>query len=143
MQQNNEKCRQHSDFPGGHPPEYYPSLKLLDFADRTGYGTFSLRWPSTKEIHYPLHPLPPWKHHSIHSTTLHAIAADSSHSTDSLTPQLSTAEPAAALRSIFVSEMLVMRKRPCEHKCTPAALRPSGPQALSYCTSTPTDSITN
>ena len=54
----NEKCRQHSDFPGGHPPEYYPSLKLLDFADRTGYGTFSLRWPSTKEIHYPLHPLP-------------------------------------------------------------------------------------
>ena len=42
-----EKCRQHSDFPGGHPPEYYPSLKLLDFADRTGYGIFSLRWPST------------------------------------------------------------------------------------------------
>jgi hypothetical protein len=42
-----EKCRQHPDFPGGHPPEYYPSLKLLDFADRTGYGIFSLRWPST------------------------------------------------------------------------------------------------
>lgn len=42
-----EKCRQHSDFPGGHPPEYYPSLRLLNFAERTGYGVLSLRWPST------------------------------------------------------------------------------------------------
>lgn len=41
------KGRQHPDFPGGHPPEYYPSLRLLNFAEQTGYGAFSLRWPST------------------------------------------------------------------------------------------------
>lgn len=41
------KSRQHPDFPGGHPPEYYPSLRLLNFADQTGYGALSLRWPST------------------------------------------------------------------------------------------------
>src|SRR5512145_1248997 len=29
------KGRQHPDFPGGHPPEYYPSLRLLNFAERT------------------------------------------------------------------------------------------------------------
>ena len=45
--EGNEKSRQHSDFPGGHPPEYYPSLRLLNFAERTGYGALSLRWPST------------------------------------------------------------------------------------------------
>ena len=48
--------RQHPDFPGGHPPEYYPSLKLLNFAERTGYGSVSLRWPSTSndaECNYP------------------------------------------------------------------------------------------
>lgn len=43
------KCRQHPDFPGGHPPEYYPSLRLLNFAEQTGYGDLSLRWPSTKD----------------------------------------------------------------------------------------------
>ena len=32
------KGRQHPDFPGGHPPEYYPSLRLLNFAKQTGYG---------------------------------------------------------------------------------------------------------
>ena len=42
-----QKRRQHPDFPGGHPPEYYPSLRLLNFAERTGYGVLSLRWPST------------------------------------------------------------------------------------------------
>ncbi len=42
------KSRQHPDFPGGHPPEYYPSLRMLNFAERTGYGVLSLRWPSTK-----------------------------------------------------------------------------------------------
>ena len=42
-----KKCRQHPDFPGGHPPEYYPSLRLLNFTERTGYGVLSLRWPST------------------------------------------------------------------------------------------------
>ena len=44
-----KKSRQHPDFPGGHPPEYYPSLRLLNFTERTGYGVLSLRWPSTKE----------------------------------------------------------------------------------------------
>lgn len=43
------KGRQHPDFPGGHPPEYYPSLRLLNFAERTGYGFFSLIWPSTSD----------------------------------------------------------------------------------------------
>ena len=32
------KNDQHLDFPGGHPPEYYPNLTLLNFADRTGCG---------------------------------------------------------------------------------------------------------
>lgn len=46
---NQKKSRQHPDFPGGHPPEYYPSLRLLNFTERTGYGVLSLRWPSTLE----------------------------------------------------------------------------------------------
>jgi hypothetical protein len=50
-----KKSRQHSDFPGGHPPEYYPSLRLLNFAERTGYGVLSLRWPST--LLHPSHSL--------------------------------------------------------------------------------------
>ena len=50
------KNRQHPDFPGGHPPEYYPSLKLLNFTERTGYGVFSLRWPSTLECVLHNHP---------------------------------------------------------------------------------------
>ena len=53
-----KKSRQHPDFPGGHPPEYYPSLRLLNFAERTGYGVLSLRWPSTtlypQQSHVPL-----------------------------------------------------------------------------------------
>lgn len=55
IQTNKQKGRQHSDFPGGHPPEYYPSLRLLNFAKRTGYGALSLRWPSTLSILYPSH----------------------------------------------------------------------------------------
>lgn len=47
-----EKSRQHPDFPGGHPPEYYPSLRLLNFTERTGYGVLSLRWPSTSDSVY-------------------------------------------------------------------------------------------
>ena len=47
-----KKSRQHSDFPGGHPPEYYPSLRLLNFAERTGYGVLSLRWPSTLALSF-------------------------------------------------------------------------------------------
>jgi hypothetical protein len=46
--QGSKKSRQHLDFPGGHPPEYYPSLRLLNFAERTGYGVLSLIWPSTQ-----------------------------------------------------------------------------------------------
>lgn len=59
-----QKGRQHSDFPGGHPPEYYPSLRLLNFAKRTGYGALSLRWPSTLSILYPSH-----THLSTHTAT--------------------------------------------------------------------------
>ena len=33
-----KKNDQHVDFPGGHPPEYYPRSMLLNFADRTGCG---------------------------------------------------------------------------------------------------------
>ena len=33
-----KKNDQHTDFPGGHPPEYYPRLTLLNFTDRTGCG---------------------------------------------------------------------------------------------------------
>ena len=47
------KSRQHPDFPGGHPPEYYPSLRLLNFTERTGYGVLSLRWPSTLILCFP------------------------------------------------------------------------------------------
>ena len=49
---NKRKSRQHPDFPGGHPPEYYPSLRLLNFTERTGYGVLSLRWPSTSYIRF-------------------------------------------------------------------------------------------
>ena len=41
MQKNN----QHVDFPGGHPPEYYPRLSLVNFIERTGYGSLRLIWP--------------------------------------------------------------------------------------------------
>ena len=63
------KGRQHPDFPGGHPPEYYPSLRLLNFAKRTGYGALSLRWPSTsiqstKTIHIQTQ-------HTTHNTHIH------------------------------------------------------------------------
>ena len=50
------KSRQHPDFPGGHPPQYYPSLRLLNFAERTGYGVLSLRWPSTSDHNTPVTP---------------------------------------------------------------------------------------
>ena len=36
---------QHVDFPSGHPPEYYPRLSLVDFAERTGCSPFKLIWP--------------------------------------------------------------------------------------------------
>ena len=33
-----KKNEQHTDFPSGHPPEYYLRLTLLNFTDRTGCG---------------------------------------------------------------------------------------------------------
>ena len=39
------KNNQHVDFPGGHPPEYYPRLSLVNFIERTGYGSLRLIWP--------------------------------------------------------------------------------------------------
>ena len=41
------KNNQHVDFPGGHPPEYYPRLTLLNFTDRTGCGAVNVIWPIT------------------------------------------------------------------------------------------------
>ena len=40
-----EKNNQHVDFPSGHPPEYYPRLSLVNFAERTGCSSFRLIWP--------------------------------------------------------------------------------------------------
>ena len=56
MRKGKVKSRQHPDFPGGHPPEYYPSLRLLNFTERTGYGVLSLRWPSTSIIPFTTNP---------------------------------------------------------------------------------------
>ena len=47
--QKKKKSNQHADFPSGHPPEYYPRQKLLNFIDRTGYGAVSFVWPITKD----------------------------------------------------------------------------------------------
>ena len=82
------KGRQHPDFPGGHPPEYYPSLRLLNFAERTGYGVISLRWPSTFDYvkYYYLcllykdyiitsntHVASPMRHESSFSCSIHVL----------------------------------------------------------------------
>ncbi len=64
-----KKSRQHPDFPGGHPPEYYPSLKLLNFTERTGYGVLSLRWPSTTTHNNTFQPL--HTRHCHNSTQTH------------------------------------------------------------------------
>jgi hypothetical protein len=67
-----QKGRQHPDFPGGHPPEYYPSLRLLNFTERTGYGVLSLRWPSTPgHVAHPYlcPPLPPYITISLDTST--------------------------------------------------------------------------
>ena len=74
-----QKSRQHSDFPGGHPPEYYPSLRLLNFAKRTGYGALSLRWPSTT-IHttHIDHKLAT-RHTSTHKSRIHTTTLYASH----------------------------------------------------------------
>ena len=44
----NRKRQQHpKDFPGGHPPQYYPGLALLNFGVRMGSGVFKAVWPLT------------------------------------------------------------------------------------------------
>ena len=51
MFQANAKSQQHpKDFPGGHPPQYYPGLALLNFGVRMGSGVFKAVWPLTKVI---------------------------------------------------------------------------------------------
>jgi hypothetical protein len=43
-----EKSQQHpKDFPGGHPPQYYPGLAVLNFGVRKGSGVFIAVWPLT------------------------------------------------------------------------------------------------
>ncbi len=43
------KSNQHVDFPSGHPPEYYPRLSLVNFAERTGCSGLRLIWPITTD----------------------------------------------------------------------------------------------
>ena len=44
-----EKGQQHpKDFPGGHPPQYYPGLARLNFGVRKGSGAFDAVWPLTE-----------------------------------------------------------------------------------------------
>ena len=43
------KCQQHLVFPGGHPSRYWPDPTLLNFADRTRSGAFSVVWPLALE----------------------------------------------------------------------------------------------
>jgi hypothetical protein len=48
MAKNEEKGQQHpKDFPGGHPPQYYPGLARLNFGVRMGSGAFNAVWPLT------------------------------------------------------------------------------------------------
>ena len=67
-----KKSNQHADFPSGHPPEYYPRQKLLNFIDRTGYGAVSFVWPITTYKHiqttYKLQ-TQHIQHHQKHNTT--------------------------------------------------------------------------
>lgn len=45
------KGQQHpKDFPGGHPPQYYPGLARLNFGVRKGSGAFDAVWPLTKTL---------------------------------------------------------------------------------------------
>ncbi len=43
------KSQQHpKDFPGGHPPQYYPGLARLNFGVQKGSGAFDAVWPLTR-----------------------------------------------------------------------------------------------
>ncbi len=45
----NQKSQQHpKDFPGGHPPQYYPGLARLNFGVQKGSGAFDAVWPLTR-----------------------------------------------------------------------------------------------
>ena len=45
------KSQQHpKDFPGGHPPQYYPGLARLNFGVQMGSGAFNAVWPLTKQF---------------------------------------------------------------------------------------------
>ena len=39
------KGQRHGGFPGALAPQYYPRPRLLNFANRTGYGVFRRVWP--------------------------------------------------------------------------------------------------
>ena len=49
------KCQQHLVFPGGHPSRYWPDPTLLNFADRTRSGAFSVVWPLALAIRWKSH----------------------------------------------------------------------------------------
>jgi hypothetical protein len=42
--------QQPKDFPGGHPPEYYPGLARLNFGVWKGSGAFHAVWPLTRNL---------------------------------------------------------------------------------------------
>ena len=43
---NHKKKRlRHREFPGGHPSKYYPGPTVLNFAERTRSGAFTVVWP--------------------------------------------------------------------------------------------------
>ena len=51
IQKKYAKSQQHpKDFPGGHPPQYYPGLPPLNFGVRMGSGVFDAVWPLTRSM---------------------------------------------------------------------------------------------
>ena len=47
--ERDSKSQQHpKEFPGGHPPQYYPGLAVLNFGVRMGSGVFNAVWPLTR-----------------------------------------------------------------------------------------------
>ena len=46
-----QKSQQHpKDFPGGHPPQYYPGLAPLNFGVQMGSGAFDAVWPLARAL---------------------------------------------------------------------------------------------
>ncbi len=52
------------DFPGGHPPQYYPGLARLNFGVRKGSGAFHAVWPLTRNLLLLIAPTLPAAHSS-------------------------------------------------------------------------------